>query len=422
MSLISNFESLAVNKERNDLLHIIEAGLEAISPANALGQNFTKTENRLTIKDRDFDISGFDRIFLVGIGKGSAQNSQMLEKELGDTLTAGWVIDVEENPGFSKIEYTKGTHPVPSDVNKKFAEDLFNGLSELSDRDLVLFIICGGGSALLFKPEKISADRYISVTKDLLRSGANIEEVNTIRKHLDAAKGGGMAKILYPATVVGLVFSDVLGDNLSIIASGPLTLDEKTIDDAKAVSSKYGLDIDDSLFVESVKDEMYFEKVHNIMILTNEVALYAMQEKANELGIKSRVYSRTLSGEASRVGRELIDACESGEILLAGGETTVTVHGDGKGGRNQEFVLGALMHIKENCLVASVNSDGWDNTDSAGALGDALTLQKAKDAGVLVDAHLANNDSYGFFEKTGDAIKTGRLPSNVSDIMMVYKP
>ena len=264
-------------------------------------------------------------------------------------------------------------------------------MSDLTEKDLVLVVVTGGGSALFELPISLSTDELISVYEDLLKSGKNIKEMNKERTQLSKVKGGGLAQILSPAKVVGLIFSDVPGNDISTVASG-------------------------STFNESVT---------NILMLSNQTALSAMKKKADELGIEASIYFDEVQGEAKVVGVELLKVTQEHSVLLSGGETTVKVQNiNGKGGRNQELVLGSLLSnetILNNVTIASFDSDGWDNTEFAGAIGDSQTLKKAKKLNLDPQEFLDSNNSFEFFQKTGDGIQTGRLPNNVADIMIVFR-
>jgi len=254
--------------------------------------------------------------------------------------------------------------------------------------------------------------------------------MNTVRQHLSTIKGGGLAKILYPAYISSLIFSDVPGNNLSYIASGPTVKTDTTIDDAVNLLKKYnlldqlGLKRED--FSENPKENKYFENVSNILVLSNFTALNAMQKKAQDLGYKVKILNEKFEGNAKEAGKELIAKTNPDSILLIGGETTVKVKNkNGKGGRNQVVVLGALSNLTieqwDNLVISSFDSDGWDNSHFAGAIGDIQTLQKAKEMNLNPQKFLDNDNSLEFFEKIGDGIETGRLPSNVSDLIIVMK-
>lgn len=426
MSFIKNSDSLASSEPRKVVLQLIETALASIQPETVMENNFKIQGNTLKISDQEFDLSNFNRVVLIGFGKGSAGISKIIESKLGDKLTEGHVIDTNSET-FDKIHFTQGSHPLPSTLNAAFTQALLKRIAtlQLTEKDLVLVVICGGGSAMLVAPNKISLDQKIEVNKALLKSGATISEMNIVRKHLSEVKGGGLAHALYPATVASLIFSDVPGNDITVIASAPTVLDPTTVDDAKQVLSKYHIDSELSFVIsalhETPKDESIFKNVHNIILLSNKTALVAMQEKASKLGIESSLYSDKFEHTASSAGLELINQTKPGSILLAGGETTVHVTGNGAGGRNQEVVLGALENIDSQTIICSFASDGWDNSKFAGAIGDNLTRAKAEELRIDINSCLNNNNSLEFFEKTGAGIETGRLPSNVSDLFIIYR-
>lgn len=426
--LIKNFDALNRTPQRKICLELIEAALVSIQPINVINKNIYLKENILNIQNQTINLKNFERIFLLGFGKGSAGLSKEIEKILGNFLTEGYVIDLEEESRHvgTKIKFTKGTHPLPSQENFDFTRKIIEQFSNLTIKDLVLFVVAGGGSALLVHPYKITLERLIEVNKSLLLSGANIREMNIVRKHLSLVKGGGLAKLLYPSKVISVIASDVPGNDLSVIASGPTVKDPTTKKDALGVLNKYGLfdklNLSENDFLETPKEDTYFKNVSNILLLSNKTALDAMQGKAKELGFDSEVFSDKFQGEAKTAAQILIEKTSPNKILLAGGETTVKVSDKkGKGGRNQELILAALLNIDENTTIVSFDSDGWDNSPFAGAIGDKLTLQKAKELNLNLTEYLDANNTLPFFEKAGDGINTGRLPSNVSDLMIVIR-
>lgn len=422
---IKNFKDLAKTPERKIVLQLVETALASIQPEEVFKANIHRHLNTLRIVDREFDLDNFERVFILGFGKGSAGNSKLLENLIADKLTDGWVID-EDDAKFKKIKFTRGTHPLPSEANFKFTKTILSKLSGLTKKDLVLIVICGGGSAMLVAPHRLTLTQKINVGKALLKSGADITEMNIVRKHLSDVKGGGLAETLYPATVATLIYSDVPGNNLSTIASGPTVMDKTTTADAHHIIKKYNLEkklkLPKDAFVEKTKERKYFNKISNILVLSNETALFAMQKRAKELGYKAEIFSDRFQSEAKIAGKKLVRDTHPGTILLAGGETTVHVgKKGGKGGRNQELVLGALDGLSRDITICSFDSDGWDNSENAGAIGDFKTIEKAKDLGIKPEGFLKTNSTLDFFEKTHDAIITGRLPSNVSDLIVVLR-
>ena len=394
MGLIKNFENLATTPQRKIVLELIEAGLDAIQPEVVFKKNVSLEGATLHILDSKYDLKEYEHIYLIGFGKGSGKNAKLLEDLLGEKLTEGYVIDTTPQE-FARINFTLGTHPLPSQTNLDFTKSVVDRFeNKVSEKDLILVVVAGGGSVLFELPasrqggpESLSLDELIKKDDELLKSGLTISQMNDERKKLSRVKAGGLARILYPAKVVGLIFSDVPGNDISVVASGPT-------------------------------DE---ENAENILVLSNKTALLAMEEKAREFGINARIYSDSFQSEAKTAGQKLIEQTQPDEILLVGGETTVHVTGNGKGGRNLEVVLGALPYLDEKTVIASFDSDGWDNCESAGAIGDFQTVENAKNQSLNIEDHLKNNNSFDFFEKTNDAIITGRLPSNISDLIIVYK-
>jgi glycerate 2-kinase len=331
--IIKNFKSLTLNKERKIALEIVEAGLSALDYEKI---DFEKYIPGLG-PDKSGKHPGNKNIYLLGFGKGSSKIADILRKKV--KFKEIYVIDV-------KGRYFKGTHPLPSRKNFLFTKKIIERFQgKLTKDDLVIVLVCGGGSAMLVYP-KINLKKYIQVNQELLKSGANIYEMNTIRKHLDLVKGGGLLKILYPAKVISFIFSDVPGNDLSYIASGPTVKDKTKIADALRIIKKYKLkSVKKEDLIETPKEEKYFKNVRNILALSNLTALKVMKEKAESLGIKAKILTDNLKGDVKNVAKFLFQEIKKSKekILIAGGETTVKVKGKGKGGRNQELVLWFLQ-------------------------------------------------------------------------------
>jgi glycerate 2-kinase len=421
MPFIKNHDQLATNDNRKIVLDLIETAFASITPDEVFKQGFSFENKILKIQDKTFDLNNFDRVFLVGFGKGSSGICKRLEQSLGASLTEGFDIDVVDET-FTKVQYTKGTHPLPSQANFDYTASIIQKLTGLTEKDFVLVVTCGGGSVLFEKPHTFSLEQMISVNKGLLDSGATISEMNTIRKHLSQVKAGGLAKIIYPATAVNLIFSDVPGNDLSVIASAPLVKDKTSIEEAPAILEKYKLQTPATAdLVEPPKEDKYFEKVSNILILSNLTAINAMEKRAKELGYHCYVMTDRLQGDARTMGEKLMKEAPAGQILLAGGETTIKITGHGKGGRNQALVTSALSFLTGETVLASFDSDGWDFYGYAGAIADQDTLKKIAEPQLDVKSFLDDDNSYGLLEKIGDGIDTGKLESNVSDLFIVLK-
>jgi len=423
MALIKNFNELAKTPQRKSVLQIVESGFESLQPSAYLSHNVSVSGHILHVQNHSYDLNEYNRVFVLGIGKGSAEVVQYLEKNLKTKLTAGFDIDVRKTR-FQKTKFSLGTHPLPSEQNLDFTKDAVQALSGLHEVDLVLFVICGGGSAMLTLPHSISISDLTKVNQALLRSGAEISEMNIIRKHLSSVQGGGLAKILFPAKVVSLVCSDVPGNDLSTIASGPVTKENASISDALKILQKYELDenfeIKKHLF-ETPKEEKYFSNVSQYIILSNRTALAAMTHKAHRLGFRSEVVRDNFQADANSAGEELLSKSKPGYVTFFAGETHLKVHGTGQGGRNQHLVLNVLKKLDDKTVVVSFDSDGWDNSPFAGAVGDLLTVMNAHHKGLDISDFSNNNDSFNFFRRIGDGITTGRLPTNVSDLMVVFR-
>jgi glycerate-2-kinase len=428
MPKIQNFEELATTPLRRDALMIAEAGLEAIDTTAVVRQGVRLEGDTLFVRDQKFPLAGVKRIMVGAVGKCAFAASEALEVILGDRLMGGVAIDVHAPPAFKKIKAFEGTHPMPSEANVLATKALALMLKQCEKDDFIIFIISGGGSTLLSMPEQVGYEDEARIVKALFKSGVTIEELNTVRKHLSLARGGHLAQYARKSRSIALIFSDVVGNDIEFIASGPTVKDETTVADAEAVMAKYDVlkvcGIGSVDFIETPKQDEVFQNVTNILFLSNETALGAMSAKAGELGYSARICDTLLSGEASKVGVRI--AKEIGEAypktaFLYGGETTVTITGDGMGGRNQELALAALPFIQIGEIVLPIASDGRDNTDAAGALCDTMTKEKSEASGLSRRDYLDRNASYDFFLKVGAQVETGDTGSNVADLIIALK-
>ena len=290
----------------------------------------------------------------------------------------------------------------------------------ISDKDLVIVVVSGGGSALLCWPmeECKQANRLY---EDFLKTGGDIKELNTIRKHLSLLKGGGLAKQLYPATVIGLIFSDVPGDNFEYIASGPTYKDVTTILDAQAILDKYGLT--DYTLNETPNDDKYFERVTNIPMVSNLEALEAMKAKAASFGVKAEILSSEMYGDPHQIVHSFLKEIEPGGMVLAGGEPkAIITKPSGTGGRCQRLAIEMLPHLTETDIFAAFASDGLDNSPDDGVIEDWQTVQTVKSNKIDLETFKNNWDSLGFYTETGnELIETGPTQANVSDLMIMYR-
>jgi glycerate-2-kinase len=345
-----------------------------------------------------------------------------LEDVLGDSITDGVVLDVRGGK-LRRIKSLVGTHPDPTQTNVSATREIISLLQSADEEDLILAVVSGGGSALLCSPYQLSCEVKASISTALMNAGANIEEVNIVRKHLSEIKGGNFAKFAYPARVMSLIFSDVPGNDIGVIASGPTVLDTTTVADASRIMAKYKVlklcRLPHCDLVETPKEPRYFQLVTNVVVADSRLAIDAMRVQAVKLEYKPEVLSTRLEGGAEDVARRLVLSSKPNTALIAAGETTVEVKGKGTGGRNQHTVLAALENVGEDKVVISINSDGVDHSRYAGAIGDRNTIEKAKKKRTPLKKFLNTFDSFHFFQKVRDGIETGPLGENVSDFMLV---
>ncbi|MBN1847376.1 MAG: glycerate kinase [Deltaproteobacteria bacterium] len=441
-----------LHQMRSDAVNIFHAALEPVNPYNAV-QRFVRVEGNSLLFEKDgnletLDLTRFEHIFLVGGGKATAPMAKAMEDLLGDRIKAG-LISVKY--GFTeKLSFTEiieADHPLPDSNGVKGTQRIIDLLNKAGERDLIFSLISGGGSALLPQPAgSIRLEEKQIVTKALLKCGASIDEINAIRKHISASKGGQMARAAYPATIINLMLSDVVGDRMDVIASGPFVPDEATFQDALQILHKYGIEdiptsvkdhlrkgIDGRIPETPKQGDKVFNKVHNLIIGSNILALEAAAKSAEGLGYKALILSSMIEGETKDVA--LVHVAIAKEILksgrpvkppgciISGGETTVTIKGKGKGGRNQEFCLAAakgIMGLPLRVVILSGGTDGNDGpTDAAGAVVDPLTVQRGEKRGLEISEYLANNDSYHYLEKTRDLLMTGPTNTNVMDVRIM---
>jgi glycerate 2-kinase len=438
-----------VRERREQALAILSAALEAVDPVNAIKRQVSLSDENLRIGQRIYDLGRYRHIYVIGGGKASGAMAQAIEEILGQRVTAG-LVNVKYGYGAETeiIRLNEAGHPIPDAAGMAGTKQMAELARQATDEDLVLCLISGGGSALMTLPaEGITLADVKSLTDAFLRCGATINEINAVRKHLSQVKGGNLARLAYPAEIVSLILSDVVGNPLDVIASGPTVPDPSTFANAYGVIEKYGLLEElprpivehlrqgkEGLIAETPKagDES-FTRTYNLIIASNEVAASAATTKAEELGFHSLLLSTFVEGEAREVAK--VFAAIAKEILhsghpvsrpacvVAGGETTVTVRGSGLGGRNQEIALSAALEIAglEDVMIIPLATDGTDGpTDAAGAIADGATLRRAQDAGLSATQYLANNDSYRFFQQLGDLLITGPTNTNVNDLTFTF--
>lgn len=429
---------------RRDALRIFRAALKAADPAAAVQRHLTRQGNTLTVAGLRYHLDSFQHIFVIGAGKASAAMAQAVERLLGPRITSGLInVKYGHLARLRRIELNECGHPVPDAPGVRGAERIAGIAQNAGARDLVLCLISGGASALLpLPPPPITLEHEQRLTQVLLDCGADIREMNCLRKHISLLKGGQLARLAYPATVLTLILSDVIGDDLDVIGSGPTVPDRSTFEDAAAILDKYKLwekvpeEIGNRLRAadnETPKPgDSIFERVNNVIVGSNRLAVDASAEKARELGYRVLVLSTFIEGETREIAR--MHAAIAKEVrasgrpvrppacIISGGETTVTMRGRGKGGRNQEFTLAAAIDIDgmHDVAILSAGTDGTDGpTDAAGAIATGETLARGRKQDLDGAVFLANNDSYHFFEALGGLVKTGPTNTNVMDVRLI---
>ena len=413
---IKNFNALALSPNRRTILEIINIGLGAIDTEKVMRDSILLEGDVLKIKNQSFDLTQFKKIKVVGCGKAAPRAAFALEDILGDKISEGAVIGLEK-VATKIIRSFVGTHPKPSEENREAGKRIYEMAEDANEDDLVIVIVSGGGSSLLCYPESEYKQGAV-LYENFLKSGQTIVEINTVRKHLSALKGGGLAKVAYPATVVGLIFSDIPGDKFADVASGPTYKDITAIEDAKKIILENNLG--EYELLETPKEDKYFEKVENFVLVSGTTALTAMAASARELGLEADVISEPLYDEVVPALEKIFARKKNGRAVLASGEPRLKVRaGAGEGGRNLHMSLEALKMITGDSVFASFASDGLDNSDAAGGIADLLTLQKMKDKKISPEDYLNRFDSYHAFLKSGDLILTGPTGANVSDLMIL---
>ena len=435
------------SKLHMDVLQIILEGIRAADPEEAVTRSLKLENGKLRIDTSLFDLEG--KLYLVGFGKAAYKMAKAALRVLGDVVEEGVIsipkgFKVEEE--LENVDIVFSGHPKPDMGSIEAGKKILKLAEQAGEQDIVLVLISGGGSALMEYPvEGVSLDDIARTSILLMNSGADIYELNTVRKHLSRVKGGQLAKAIFPATTISLIISDVVGDRVDMIASGPTAPDPTTFQDAWFIMEKYHLIEKIPSNVKSYLErglrgeapetpkegDPIFKKVYNHIIASNIASLRKMKEKAEEMGYNSLILTSMIQGEAREVGKVIaalaLEVKKSGNpvkppaVILAGGETTVTVKGSGRGGRNQELALSAAIQIKDSkgIVIASVGSDGIDGpTDAAGAIVDGYTVAKAYDQGLNAIRYLENNDSYTFFKKVGGLVETGYTGTNVNDFIV----
>ena len=438
---------------RKEAMDMFQAAVGRVDPYKAI-KEFVRLDGEFLILGQGnqpqttLDLREYHRLFLVGGGKATAPMAKAMEDLLGERIKGG-IINVKY--GFTeKLSFTEiieADHPLPDQKGVEGTKKILNILEQAGDKDLVFSLISGGGSALLPCPSgDIRLEEKQQLTKNLLECGASIDEINAVRKHISASKGGQMARAAYPAATINLMLSDVVGDKMDVIASAPFVHDLSTYEEAQRVIAKYKLSEiptsitehlkkgRDNVISETPKEgDIIFRKVSNFIIGNNILALEAAKERAEALGYNTLILSSMVEGETKEVAT--VHTAIAKEILMtgrpisqpaciiSGGETTVTIRGKGKGGRNQEFALAAaidMVDLPPRVIILSGGTDGNDGpTDAAGAIVDPLSVGAGKNEGLDASEYLINNDSYHFFERIDALLMTGPTNTNVMDVRFI---
>ena len=433
---------------RRDALGIFRAALKAADPAEAVRRYVTVERSTLRVGRKRYPLAAFRRVIVLGAGKASARMAEALERLLGERITTGLInTKYGHLARLKRIALHECGHPVPDSAGVNGSRRIAALAAKAEAGDLVLCLISGGASALLPLPaEPITLDEKQETSRLLLGCGATIHEINAVRKHISAIKGGQLARLAAPATVVSLLLSDVIGDPLDVIGSGPTAPDVSTFATAWKVIEKYSLqdrippvvrhrleagmlgEIDET----PKPGDASFRRVQNLVVGSNRLAVDAAASAAREHGYRPVVLSTLIEGEtrdiASMHAAILKESLATGRparppvCFISGGETTVTLRGDGRGGRNQEFALVCALALDglREVIALSAGTDGTDGpTDAAGALADGTTLARARTLGLDAASALARNDSYPFFDALGDLIRTGPTGTNVMDVRLL---
>jgi len=437
--IIQNGETPVLKDIRKDVMEILESAISSVNPYNSVKSKICG--NKIIFDKKSVDISKYNNVYLVAFGKASIGMAQAVCDSV--RIKEGIVLTSESE---KKVEcenvYTfVGGHPIPNQNSVIGAEKIIEMVEKCEEHDLVIVLISGGGSALFAKP-RISLEALQKTTDLLLKSGANINEINTIRKHLSYVKGGQLIKYA-KCKVVSLIISDIIGDPLEFIASGPTYPDSTIFNDAKKIFKKFSIWEKIPISVKEIitkginheinetlkKDNPLFENVENYIVANNKMACSSAGKKAEALGYKVILLTTQLDGEAKEIGKYLADKTSNYStdfekiLFLSGGETTVTVRGSGEGGRNQELVLSCIEEIKDKKIVCtSFATDGIDgNSNAAGAIADGFSFKRAAEKGVKPIKYINENDSYNFFKKLNDLLITDSTGTNVMDLQIIVK-
>ena len=430
--MFEDADRLAESPAHELALECLEAGIDAAHPRRAVERHCALEGETLRIGNAEYDLSACDSVVILGGGKAADDLAAAFETLLGGRLSGGVVVTNERTATPDRVDVLTGEHPTPGEGSVSGAQAVLERAEAADDRTLVIATIAGGGSALLCAPAPgLSVGDLQAVTDGLLGAGASIDELNTVRRACSGIKGGGLAAAAAPATVVGVLVSDVVGDDPAVIASGPTVPTRTEPEAALEVLDRYGIDAPPvrSYLADADPSDPVAVDVENHVIASGRDAIDAARDVATDRGYRTCVLSTRIEGESAAAGRIHAaigaEAADSGDpveppaVLLSGGETTVRVTGDGVGGPNGEFVLGAAGALPEGAVLGAVDTDGSDgSTDAAGGFVDWRTVDEPD----AVRAALANSDSYGFLESRGGLLRTGATGTNVNDLRVLVVP
>jgi len=408
-------------KNHKELLkRIPEAGVALDLAEEAL--RFLQPDNlfELISKNKIFDLSKYKNVYVVGAGKATYLLAKALNKLVGHKIKAGYInVPVVKTKKIGNIIVNKAGHPFPDQNGMKGSKEILKIARKAGEKDLVFCLITGGGSAMMPAPiPSITLKKKIELTKKLLKSTANIDEINTVRKHLSLIKGGNLALACSPATVVGIYISDVPNDKLTSIASGPTVLDKSTVKDAMKILKKHK--ITDKIKFQETPKKLDQEKIFNFIIGSNKQVLEHLKSFAEKKGHKVKILPYFLKGEAKKMPQKLLKEIGKNEILIAGGETVVKIKGKGYGGRNQELALASIPYLKDNTVVLTLATDGVDGLTPYPVAG-AVVSGKFKKEKIQIEKYLKENNSFAALKEINCILKTGPSGTNVGDLAIISR-
>jgi glycerate 2-kinase len=448
--------SLQKSRHKEAVLSILHAALQAVDPVQAVTRHIRlDASQNLLVQDRSYQLDRYRRVLVVGAGKAGAPMTEAVVNLLEDRLERAIVVVKEGYANINlphrlsnRVSLIEAGHPIPDMRGQEGAQQILELLKSTTEEDLVICLISGGGSAIISSPIRpMNISDIQEMTSLLLHCGASIEEINTLRKHTEQLKGGQLARLASPAQVISLILSDVVGNPLEVIASGPTVPDSSTYEQALAIIDNYQLrqEMPDRIINHLEKGKRkevidtpkpgdpIFNRVQNVITGSNYLAAQASLDEAKKHKFNTQLLTTYLQGEARQAGRfmaaivrQIADSqqpIQRPACLICGGETTVTIQGVGTGGRNMEMALGTVMDLHDisNIMFITLATDGGDGpTDAAGAIVTGETLQRSQQLGMNPLEYLNNNDSYTYFNTLGDIIKTGPTQTNVNDLSFIF--